>query len=111
MDIVRCVTPPQEKKDRTTSYQDSESYSYGPCLLATVSQEEVKCWLARFLPGLQEEEGMHYTAQLIANGFDCCCRMVHLREEDLHFMSIVHRRALVGKLNSIPVKGLDISNK
>ena len=96
MTAVRCVTPPCR---------------YGPTMLASVSQEEVKCWLTRFLPGLGEEDAMHYQVQLIANGFDCRQRMMHVLEEDLHFMTRVHQTTLIANVNSVPVERLDASNK
>ena len=40
-------------------------------MLKSDSEEQVKCWLTRFLPGLGEEDLMNYRARLIADGFDC----------------------------------------
>jgi hypothetical protein len=54
---------------------------------------------------------MHYQVQLIANGFDCRQRMMHVLEEDLHFMTRVHQTTLIANVNSVPVERLDASNK
>ena len=86
---MRSVTPP---------------CGYSPVLLASDSQEQVKRWLTRFLPGLGEEDLMHYRARLIANGFDCQSRMMFVREEDLHFMTRVHQTTLISNINSVPVE-------
>ena len=77
---------------------------YGPYLLKLDSQEQVKCWLTRFLPGIGEEDLMHYQARLIANGFDCREEMMYVREEDLHFMTSVHLTTLISNINSVPVE-------
>ena len=54
---------------------------------------------------------MHYQVQLIANGFDCRQRMMHVLEEDLHFMTRVHQTTLIANVNSVLVERLDASNK
>ena len=47
---------------------------------------------------------MNYPLRLIADGFDCRNRMIYVREEDLHFMTSVHRRTLILNINSGPVE-------
>ena len=86
---MRCVTPP---------------CYYGPFLLKSEAEEEVKCWLTRFLPGLGEEDLINYRARLIGDGFDCRERMMYVTEEDLHFMSRVHRRMLISNVDGVPVE-------
>ena len=114
MAVIWCVTSPPlppKKKFRTTLNQDHTSCSYSPFLLAIISQNEVKCWLAIFFPRLQEGFVVHYQVQLLANSYECRRRMMCVQEEDLHFMISVHRRAMVANVKSIPVEGLDASNK
>ena len=88
MPDMRCVTPP----------------CYNPYLLKLDSERQIKRWLTRFLPGLGEEDLMHYRARLIADGFDCRERMIYVREGDLHFMTSVHRRRLISNIDSVPVE-------
>ena len=76
MPDMRSVTPPP-------------GYSY---MLKSDSEELVKRWLTRFLPGLGEKDIMNYR------------RMIYVREEDLHFMTSVHRRTLISNINSVPVE-------
>ena len=85
---MRCVTPP----------------CYGPFLLKSEAEEQVKCWLTRFLPGLGEEDLMKYRARLIADGFDCRERMMYVTEEDLRFMTRVHRLTLISNVDGVPVE-------
>ena len=47
-------------------------------MLKLEAEEEVKCWLTRFLPGLGEEDLINYRARLIGDGFDCRERMAHV---------------------------------
>jgi hypothetical protein len=88
MPDMRSVTPPP-------------GYS---CMLKSDSEELVKRWLTRFLPGLGEENLMNYRDRLMADGFDHRSRMILVREEDLHFMTSVHRRTLMSNINSVPVE-------
>ena len=89
MPDMRCVTPP---------------CGNGPCLLKSESEEQVKRWLTRFLPGLGEEDLMNYRDRLMADGFDHRSRMILVREEDLHFMTSVHQRRLISNIDSVPVE-------
>ena len=77
---------------------------YGPYLLKSDSEEQVKRWITRFLPGIGEEDLMHYRARLIADGVDRRKGMMYVKEEDMHFMTSVHRTTLISNINSVPVE-------
>ena len=66
-------------------------------LSAAKANAEVKDWLARFLPRLQKEDAVTYRRHLIEDGFDSEERMQLVKEEDLHYMKIGHKRQLIGK--------------
>ena len=43
--------------------------------------------------------------------FDLSERLTLVREEQLHFMKIVHRTELTKNMGTVPVEGLKISNR
>ena len=95
MTAVRSVTPPP---------------GYGPTMMLSVSQEEVKCWLTRLLPGLGEEDAVYYQAGLIADGFDCRQRLMLVLEDDLDFMTREHKRTLMRNLITLRTTTNPINN-
>ena len=60
----------------------------------------VRDWLVRFIPHLHEEDVAAYSNRLINDGFDCAESFRELHAEDLDFMKVAHRRAVVRVLFS-----------
>ena len=60
----------------------------------------VRDWLVRFIPQLHEEDVAAYSNRLINDGFDCAESFRELHAEDLDFMKVAHRRAVVRALFS-----------
>jgi len=69
----------------------------GQYLSAVDSGGEVAKWLLKFLPRLQEVDAVKYRKCLTGNGFDSSEMMNFVRKEDLDFMKIGHKRALIVK--------------
>jgi len=70
---------------------------YGNYMSTDESSSEVQSWLGTFLPRLFEGDAANYRSCLIEDGFDSRERMALVREQDLGFMKIGHKRALVAK--------------
>ena len=60
----------------------------------------VREWLVKFIPHLHEEDVAAYSNRLINDGFDCAESFRELHAEDLDFMKVAHRRAVVRALFS-----------
>lgn len=57
-------------------------------------------WLLRYIPHLHQEDVVIYSKQLVDDGFDCEESFLELCAEDLNFMKLAHRRAVVRALFS-----------
>ena len=57
-------------------------------------------WLLQYIPYLHEEDVLAYSRRLVNDGFDCEESFLELCAEDLDFMKLAHRRAVVRALFS-----------
>ena len=57
-------------------------------------------WLLQYIPHLHEEDAVAYSNRLVNDGFDCEESFLELCAEDLDFMKLAHRRAVVRALFS-----------
>ena len=57
-------------------------------------------WLLQYIPHLHEEDVLAYSKRLVNDGFDCEESFHELCAEDLDFMKLAHRRAVVRALFS-----------
>ena len=57
-------------------------------------------WLLQYIPHLHEEDVVAYSRRLVNDGFDCEESFLELRAEDLNFLKLAHRRAVVRALFS-----------
>ena len=57
-------------------------------------------WLLQHIPHLHEEDAIAYSKRLVNDGFDCEESFLELCAEDLDFMKLAHRRAVVRALFS-----------
>lgn len=61
------------------------------------TEAKVRMWLSGFLPDLRREDAVNYRKRLIDDGFDSDDTLRFVREEDLGFMKVGHRRTLMMK--------------
>lgn len=59
-----------------------------------------RSWLLQYIPHLHEEDAIAYSKRLVNDGFDCEESFLELCAEDLVFMKLAHRRAVVRALFS-----------
>lgn len=57
-------------------------------------------WLLQYIPHLHEEDVVAYSKRLVNDGFDCEESFLELCAEDLDFLKLAHRRAVVRALFS-----------
>ena len=72
----------------------STSINFGDAINHS-GEEQVMYWLLTHLPDLREEEAITYFNSLLNDGFDCNESLREILAEDLYFMKIEHREALI----------------